>query len=86
MKNNTDSIPVNPPPLHGSLPRKSIISRMDWGSRAGDIISRTHLFLLHDLPPTKKLFSFFSRHICLQSIGYFRQSSRCFVSIFIEFL
>ena len=38
--------------------------------------------LPHDLPPTKK----FSRHIGLQSIGYFRQSSRCFVSIFIEFL
>jgi hypothetical protein len=27
----------NPPPLHGSLPRKSLISRMDWVSCAGDI-------------------------------------------------
>jgi hypothetical protein len=27
---------------------KSLISRMDWVS------SRTHLFLQHDLPPTKK--------------------------------
>jgi hypothetical protein len=53
---------------------------MDWVSRVGDIN------LPHDLPPTKMLFTFFSRHICLQSIGYFRQSSRCFVSIFIEFL
>ena len=30
-------IPVNPPPLHGSLPRKSLISRMDWVSCTGDI-------------------------------------------------
>jgi hypothetical protein len=30
-------IPVNPPPLRGSLPRKSLISRMDWVSCAGDI-------------------------------------------------
>ena len=40
-------IPVNPPPLHRSLPRKSLISRMDCVSCAGDIN------LLHDLPPTK---------------------------------
>ena len=40
-------IPVNPPPLRGSLPRKSLISRMDWVSCAGDIN------LPHDLPPTK---------------------------------
>jgi hypothetical protein len=32
-----DFIPVNPPPLCRSLPRKSLISRMDWVSRAGDI-------------------------------------------------
>ena len=31
------SIPVNPPPFRGSLPRKSLISRMDWVSCAGDI-------------------------------------------------
>ena len=31
-----DFIPVNPPPLRGSHPRKSLISRMDWVSRAGD--------------------------------------------------
>ena len=30
-------IPVNPPPLRGSLPRKNLISRMDWVSCAGDI-------------------------------------------------
>ena len=30
-------IPVNPPPFRGSLPRKSLISRMDWVSCAGDI-------------------------------------------------
>ena len=48
------SIPVNPPPLRGSLPRKSLISRMDGVSYAGDINLSTHLFLPHDLPPTKK--------------------------------
>ena len=30
-------IPINPPPLHGSLPRKSLISHVDWVSCAGDI-------------------------------------------------
>jgi hypothetical protein len=44
----TISIPVNPPPLHRSLPRKSLIYRMDWVSWAGDIN------LPHDLPPTTK--------------------------------
>jgi hypothetical protein len=34
---NILGIPVNPPPLRGSLPRKSLISRMDWVSHAGDI-------------------------------------------------
>jgi hypothetical protein len=42
-----DCIPVNPPPLRGSLQRKSLISRMDWVSYAGDIN------LPHDLPPAK---------------------------------
>ena len=41
-------IPVNPPPLHESLLRKSLISHMDWVSCTGDIN------LPHDLPPTKK--------------------------------
>ena len=50
-------IPVNSPPLRRSLPRKSLISHMDWVSRTGDIN------LLHDLPPTKNLFTFFSRHL-----------------------
>ena len=45
---NKSYIPVNPPPLHRSLPRKSFISHMDWVSCAGDIN------LPHDLPPTKK--------------------------------
>ena len=35
--NTIPSIPVNPPPFRGSLPRKSLISRMDWVSCAGDI-------------------------------------------------
>jgi hypothetical protein len=30
-------MPVNPPPFHRSLPHKSLISRMDWVSCAGDI-------------------------------------------------
>ena len=30
-------IPVNLPPFRGNLPRKSLISRMDWVSCAGDI-------------------------------------------------
>jgi hypothetical protein len=30
-------ITLNPPPFCGSLPRKSLISRMDWVSCAGDI-------------------------------------------------
>ena len=34
---NRQLIPVNPPPFRGSLPRKSLISRMDWVSCAGDI-------------------------------------------------
>jgi hypothetical protein len=42
-----DFLPVNPPPFRGSLPHKSLISRMDWVSCAGDIN------LLHDIPPTK---------------------------------
>jgi hypothetical protein len=41
-------IPVNPPPFCRSLPCKSLISRMDWVSCAGDIN------LPHNLPPTKK--------------------------------
>jgi hypothetical protein len=31
------TIPVNPPPFRRSLPRKSLISCMDWVSCAGDI-------------------------------------------------
>ena len=38
---------VNPPPLRGSLPRKSLISRMDWVSCTGDIN------LPNDLPQQK---------------------------------
>ena len=43
-----NSISVNPPPLRGSVPRKSLISRIDWVSCAVDIN------LPHDLPPTTK--------------------------------
>jgi hypothetical protein len=64
------AIPVNPPLLHGSLPRKGLISRMDWVSCTGDINLPHTPFLPHDLPPTKNLFTFFSRHICLQSFDY----------------
>jgi hypothetical protein len=46
----TRYIPVIPPPLHGSLPRKSLISRMDWVSHTGDIN------LPHDLPQQKNCF------------------------------
>ena len=46
------NIPVNPPPLRGSLLRKSLISRMDWVSRMGDNN------LPHNLPPKKK-FAYF---------------------------
>jgi hypothetical protein len=60
------NIPVNPSPLHGSLPRKSLISCMDWVSRAGDINLLHTPFPPARSPPTKKLFTFFSRHICLQ--------------------
>jgi hypothetical protein len=52
---------------------------MDWVSPQETWISRTYLFL-----PTKKLFTFFSHHICLQSIGYFSQSSGCFAGLTLE--
>jgi hypothetical protein len=45
------SIPVNPPPFRGSLPCKSLISRMDWVSCAGDINLPHTPFL----PPNKKI-------------------------------
>ena len=38
----------------GNLPCKSLISRMDWVSCAGDINLPHTLFLPHDIPPTKK--------------------------------
>jgi hypothetical protein len=66
------------PPLCGSLPRKSLISRMDWVSCMGDINLPDTPFPPARSPPTKKLFTFFSRHICLQSIGYFRQGDKAF--------
>jgi hypothetical protein len=39
------------PLFRGSLPHKSLISRMDWVSCAGDIN------LPHDIPPTKKKYN-----------------------------
>ena len=48
-------IPVNPPPFRGSLPRKSLISRMDWVSCAGDIDLPHTPFPPGRSPPTKKL-------------------------------
>ena len=47
-------IPVNPPPFRGSLPRKSLISRMDWVSCAGDINLPHTPFPPGRSPPTKK--------------------------------
>ena len=44
-------IPVNPPPFRGSLPRKNLISRMDWVSCAGDINLPNTPFP----PPNKKI-------------------------------
>ena len=62
---NTEIIPFNPPPLRGSLPGKSLISRMDWVSRAGDIN------LLHTpFPPAR----FHPNKIC----AYFLQSPYLF--------
>ena len=47
-------IPVNPPPFRGSLPRKSLISRMDWVSCAGDINLPRTPFPPARYPPNKK--------------------------------
>jgi hypothetical protein len=48
-------IPVNPPPFRGSLPRKSLISRMDWVSCAGDINLPHTPFPPAWYPPNKKI-------------------------------
>ena len=48
-------IPVNPPPFRGSLPRKSLISRMDWVSCAGDINLPHTPFPPARSPPNKKI-------------------------------
>jgi hypothetical protein len=48
------SIPVNPPHFRGDLPRKSLISRMDWVSCAGDINLPHTPFPPARYPPTKK--------------------------------
>jgi hypothetical protein len=47
-------IPVNPPPFRGSLPHKSLISRIDWVSCAGDINLLHTPFPPARPPPTKK--------------------------------
>jgi hypothetical protein len=59
------NIPVNPPPFRGSLPRKSLISRMDWVSCAGDINLPHTPFPPARSPPNKKIKSliFVFRHI-----------------------
>jgi hypothetical protein len=49
------SIPVNPPPFRGSLPRKSLISRMDWVSCAGNINLPHTPFPPAWYPPNKKI-------------------------------
>ena len=48
-------IPVNPPPFRGSLPRKSLISRMDWVSCAGDINFSYTPFAPARSPSNKKI-------------------------------
>jgi hypothetical protein len=48
-------IHVNPPPFRGSLPRKSLISRMDWVSCAGDINLPHTPFPPARYPPNKKI-------------------------------
>ena len=61
-------IPVNPPPLRGSLPRKSLISRMDWVSCAGDI-NLPHTFSSRTIsPPIKynKILTYILRSIFLE--------------------
>ena len=52
---NVMSIPVNPPPFRGSLPRKRLISRMDWVSCAGDINLPHTSFPPARYPPNKKI-------------------------------
>ena len=53
--NFTYSIPVNPPPFRGSLPRKSLFSRMDWVSCTGDINLPHTPFPPAQSPPNKKI-------------------------------
>jgi hypothetical protein len=48
-------IPVNPPPLRGSLPRKSLISPIDWVSCTGDINLPHTPFPPARSPPNKKI-------------------------------
>ena len=61
-------IPVNPP-LCAGVSRVRALSPAWTGSPAREtLISRTHLFLPHDLPPTKKISSNFE--------GPFRQLSK----------
>ena len=52
--NVSECIPVNPPPFCGSLLRKSLMSRMDWVSCAGDINLPHTPFPPGRSPPTKK--------------------------------
>ena len=55
---------VNPPPFRGSLPRKSLISRMDWVSCAGDINLPHTPFPPARSPPNKKI-----KHNKIESLG-----------------
>ena len=59
-------IPVNPPPFRGSLPRKSLISRMDWVSCAGDINLPHTPFPPARPPPNKKILTYILRSIFLE--------------------
>jgi hypothetical protein len=68
----TYSIPVNPPPFRGSLPRKSLISRMDWVSCAGDINLPHTPFPPARYPPTKKSSTINKRYANLILLYRFR--------------
>jgi hypothetical protein len=65
------NIPVNPPPFRGSLPHKSLISRMDWVSCTGDInLPHTPFPPARSTPNKKikynKIFTYILRSIFLE--------------------
>ena len=72
-------IPVNPPPFRGNLPRKSLISRMDWVSCAGDINLPHTPFPPARYPPNKKIkynkiLTYINRYC--QNYGFFNKQRK----------